>query len=120
MKKILVILFLFFTLSAFSQNIIVKTNNITYLEYKADTLYEQSVIYDTTTTFIINSIKYEFKINNIIYPISEVAYNQPNNVYVYLIEWSKGKFVNILYYPDSGLIMIKYLMKNTIIWYYPN
>ena len=123
MRKLFTIILVFVGLSltaqTTAQNAKFATNNITDMLYEVpDSLTEQSVIYDTITSFDFHFTTYQFYMNGTCYPISEFAYNQPNDVYILLIEWSKNKFVNVLYYPNKELVMIKYLIPNTITWYY--
>jgi hypothetical protein len=120
MKKLFTILLVFLSISVSAQyQKKLVTNNISNMIYHSpDSLVIQEQIYDTTTTFIINMHKYSFQMNGVYYVISEYAYNEPYDVYILLIEWSKNKFVNVLYYPNKELILIKYLYPNIISWYY--
>jgi len=115
-KNILLILLMFISINVISQKIV--TNNINTMVYKNNVLDEQIVTYDTTTTFYFNLPNYKLKINNTTYKISEYALNQPNNVYIILVEWERGGFVTVLYYFKKKLVLIKYLHPGKIYWYY--
>lgn len=122
MKKILLILLLFFTITTTAQTKVLytlTTNNIIIITTTYNHPKQQQIqIYDTTTTFEINLRTQQVQINTIRYSISEYAFNEPNQVYIILVEWSKGKFIYILYYKNEGIILIKYLDPNKVFWYY--